>query len=163
MIKIPRVIAGMLLLAIFFGWLYAALLPWRAYQLAEGVKSGVIPPRAVPSLRWADEAPRVAAQNLLWSGSGNEQIIEDYLRRSIIARPLYAPTWLNRAEHALRMGDREAADHYGDVARTLWPTRNSSSMCSSSAGSHLPASTALTTWAVHFPEDSLLAYGFIIH
>ncbi len=116
-------IAGMLLLAIFFGWLYAALLPWRAYQLAEGVKSGVIPALAVPALRWADEAPRVAAQKLLWSGSGNERIIDDYLQRSIIARPLFAPTWLNRAELALRKGDREAADHYGEVARRLWPTR----------------------------------------
>ncbi len=119
----PRVIAGMLLSAIFFGWLYAALLPWRADQLAEAVKSGAIPAHAVPPLLWADEAPRLAAQNLLWSGSGNEQIIDDYLQRSIIARPLYAPTWLNRAELALRMGDRQAADHYGDVARSLWPTR----------------------------------------
>ena len=123
MIVIPRVIAGILLLAVFFVWLYAALLPWRADQLIERVQSGAVPAHTVPPLLWVDEAPRVAAQNLFWSGSGSEQIIDDYLQRSIIARPLYAPTWLDRAELALRMGHREAANHYGEVARKLWPTR----------------------------------------
>jgi len=128
-------LAGALALAVFLIWLYAVLLPWRVERLAGQVDSGAIALTEVPALPGADAAPRIAARRLMLPGPSQALwerppgrdaptgLAAEHIERSLAARPLYAPTWLARAELALSEGDRRSAAAYAATAARLWPTR----------------------------------------
>jgi hypothetical protein len=112
-----------MVLAIFFIWVYAAVLPWRAERLAEAVAQERAPAADALSLPWTGEAARLAAHRLMLFPGGADVPTRDLLEGSILRRPLYAPGWLDLAELSFAEGRREEAARYAKLARQLWPTR----------------------------------------
>jgi hypothetical protein len=106
-------------------WIAAAAAPWwsdvleaRVGAALPGADSTVLGPG------WMDAPARRAARRALFEDPGEDLgAIEAQLEQSLRARPLYAPTWLARAELELRRGEPEAAGRFATVATSLWPHR----------------------------------------
>jgi tetratricopeptide (TPR) repeat protein len=120
---VNRTIASLIVLAIFFAWVYAALLPWRAERLARAVATGGAPADAALGLPWAGEPALVAARRLMLQPGGGGESAGRLLERAVLVRPLYAPGWMDLAELNLELGHHEKAQRYAELAREIWPTR----------------------------------------
>jgi hypothetical protein len=91
----------------------------------EGLPSEIaMTPPAPPEIPWAGgEAARLWARRLLSQPGPPPEAVEGLLQRSLDERPLYAPTWVDRAEWLAASGDRAGAARAIEVARALWPER----------------------------------------
>jgi hypothetical protein len=79
------------------------------------------PPRGIP---WGGgEAARLQARRLLSQPDPPPEAVGRLLERSLDERPLYAPTWADRAEWLAASGDIAGATRAIEVARALWPER----------------------------------------
>ena len=106
-------------------WTGAGLAGWHSERLAASLEAGRSRPEAgLAAPAWADAPPRAAARRLLARGLARDLALADVLlERSARARPLYAPTWLARAELDLRSGRPEQAARHAALAAQLWPHR----------------------------------------
>jgi hypothetical protein len=105
-------------------WVLAGTAAWRSERLAARAGLPGVEVGAAPGLVWADAPSRIAARRLLLDG-GFDGLTSaaSLLERSVRARPLYAPSWLARAECALRRDRRDRARDYASVSAALWPRR----------------------------------------
>lgn len=122
--RIGRAARFALLLASLASWVIAGGLPWSSEQRERRVRQGAIEVAGGRPCGWEELATRIAGRHLLLAGfSDGPAKAETLLACSIRARPLYAPTWLARAEASLRSGDVEQADRFLLVSEALWPER----------------------------------------
>ncbi|GJL66764.1 MAG: hypothetical protein NPIRA05_17350 [Nitrospirales bacterium] len=120
----PRTLAVWILgLPILVALVYLSQLEWHGERAVDALVHSRISTDGV-SFPPLTEAPwRVAASVLLFRRSDDFNTMEHHIEKALRLRPLYAPTWLERAELERRRGDLAEAARFAEHARALWSTR----------------------------------------
>jgi len=109
------------------------------------------------------EAARLQARGLLSEPGPPPETIAHLLQRSLDERPLYAPTWVDRAEWLAASGDVAGATRALEVARALWPERTDllqrAAWLQVGMGPAEQALTALMDYWAMAPQDGLRILG----
>ncbi len=118
-----RALAAAALMTLAVLWSGAALLGWhnaRWTREAAARKVDATPPAL--TLPWLRGVPgRAWGQRLRVLGDAKEA--RRFLSASLRSQPLYAPTWLDRAELLMDQGKPRQAAAQVDLGRALWPHR----------------------------------------
>jgi len=119
--RIPAILAltgGCLL------WAAAGVQGWWLERLTSNAAPDADQASVLPAVPWGGgDAARLLARRLLARPGAPPDAIGPLLEHSLAERPLYAPTWLDRAEWLAASGDLAGAARAIEVGRALWPER----------------------------------------
>lgn len=102
---------------------YVGSFQLREVVLIEEINSGKISTDTRFTFPYTEKPSRLLARRWLSGGDGTAESALHHIQNSINNRPLYAPSWLDKAEIHIRMGDFEEAARSIEKASSLWPNR----------------------------------------